>query len=297
MTRVSIVTRTKNRPLLLRRCVDTLLRQDCRALEWVLVNDAGDQPPVEEVAALARAGGLATQVIHRAASCGIAAAANNGLAHARGEFIHLHDDDDSVEPAFYQQVIEFLDAKPQYMGVVASANLVQEFLQGGQMVRLSARRLFDPDGAIYLSDMFNSNLFTTIAFVYRRAVLEQLGCYDETLPVLEDWDFNLRFLRRFDIGGTNAALANYHWRTPDSAAGTPQTVVSGSALHREYTALIRNRMLREGLDAGAVSPGLLAAQGRNHQLSADVLRLINDRTTSMLKVRAAVKRFLSLGKA
>lgn len=295
MTRVSVITRTKDRPLLLRRCAETLLRQDFTDFEWILVNDAGDLGPVEEAAGLARAAGLLVRVIHRPVSLGVWPAANHGLSEARSEFIHLHDDDDTVDPTFYRRMVEFLDERPRYAGVVAAMMRVDETMQNGRMVIQRSRRLSEPDGALHLSDMFNGNLFAPIAFVYRRAVHDRLGLYDETLPVLGDWEFNLRFMRHFDIGGINEPLANWHFRSGSDAAGTPQTVVAGKERHKEYTALIRNRLLRESMDQGAVSAGLLAAQGRSHQMNADLLRVIDDRTASMLKLRTAIKRLFKAG--
>jgi glycosyltransferase involved in cell wall biosynthesis len=295
MTRVAVITRTKNRPLLLRRCAETLLRQDCSALTWILVNDAGDHEAVEDIAAMARARGLTTRLIHREQSDGVWPPANHGLREADAELIHLHDDDDTVEPGFYRRAIEFLDQKPHYVGVVTAVTRVDEELQNNQIVTCRARRLTEPDGAFHLSDMFNGNMFPPIAFVYRRSVHDRIGAYDESLPVLGDWDFNMRLMRHFDIGGINEALANWHFRSSHDSSGTPQTVVAGQNLHREYTALIRNRMLREGLDNGVVSPALLVAQGRNQQLSNNLLRIIDDRTASMLKLRNAVKRLLGVG--
>lgn len=295
MTRVSIITRTKDRPLLLRRCAETLLRQDFTELEWIVVNDAGEHGPCEDAAGLARAGGLPTRVIHRPESLGVWPAANHGLSEARGEFIHLHDDDDTVEPTFYRRMVDFLDQRPRYEGVVAAMVRIDEAIQNGRMVIQRSRRLSEPDGALHLSDMFNGNLFAPIAFVYRRAVHDRLGPYDETLPVLGDWEFNLRFMRHFDIGGINEPLANWHFRSADSATGTPQTVVAGKERHKEYTALIRNRLLRQGLDQGGFCAGLLTAQGRNQQMNADLLRVIDDRTASMLKLRTAIKRMFKAG--
>ena len=57
------------------------------------------------------------------------------------------------------------------------------------------------------------NRFPPIAFLYERAAGEAIGNYRTDLPVLGDWDFNLRFAERFGIGVIPEALAYWHHRT------------------------------------------------------------------------------------
>jgi hypothetical protein len=57
----------------------------------------------------------------------------------------------------------------------------------------------------------------------------------------------LRFSREYDIGVIQKFLANYHWRIGPNTGGMTQTVVSGSSLHQEDTAIVRNKFLRQDL--------------------------------------------------
>ena len=56
------------------------------------------------------------------------------------------------------------------------------------------------------------NIFAPISFVFSRHAFEQVGKFKEELEVLGDWDFNIRFLEKFNIGFINEALSNYHHR-------------------------------------------------------------------------------------
>ena len=44
------------------------------------------------------------------------------------------------------------------------------------------------------------NQYSPISFLFRRSCYEKISGFDESLPVLGDWDFNLRFLLKYDIG-------------------------------------------------------------------------------------------------
>ena len=99
--RVSIVTRTKNRPALLGRAIDSALAQTLKSWEMIIVNDGGESAPVDALvkkAAKQAAGRI--RVVHNKKSLGMEAASNCALKVARGEFVVIHDDDDSWQPAF-----------------------------------------------------------------------------------------------------------------------------------------------------------------------------------------------------
>ena len=47
--KVSIITRTKNRPQFLKRACESLINQTFKNYEWIIVNDAGDISHIEKV--------------------------------------------------------------------------------------------------------------------------------------------------------------------------------------------------------------------------------------------------------
>ena len=293
MKRIAVITRTKNRALLLNRCLESLTRQTYKDFVWVIVNDNGNIEEVDDIAHKAIELGISVQVIHRPESTGISAAANHGIASSTSEFIHLHDDDDTLEPTFYQETIAFLDSKPYYSGVITSTTRVDEKIESNQVFTLDRYDYYGFDSTLYIADMLWKNQFSPISFIYRRNTLQIIGTYDENLPVLEDWDFNIRFLRHYDIGVIPKYLANYHWRIGTQKGSLAQTVTSGSILHKEFTAVIRNKLLREDLASGKFGVGSLMSLGRYHQLQHNALGLINDKIDALLIFRRLIKRVLS----
>jgi cellulose synthase/poly-beta-1,6-N-acetylglucosamine synthase-like glycosyltransferase len=261
---MAVVTRTKNRGVLLRRAMESVTGQYNRTFHWVIVNDGGARADVEAVADEARRRGVSVIVIHHAESIGMEAASNAGLAASASEFVAIHDDDDTWDPHFIPETISYLDRHPLKGGVVVKTMKVVERIDSKGNIRFLSRKPFNPEmHSVHLSEMAECNLFPPISFVYRRSVIDAIGNYDSTLPVLGDWEFNLRFLSRFDIGVHPGTLANYHFRPADrGAAGN--TVAAGLDLHVEWDAAIRNRMLRNDLDAGIVGLGHLVAAGRRN---------------------------------
>lgn len=293
MKRIAVITRTKNRALLLNRCLNSLIKQTYKDFIWVVVNDNGNSEDVEKIANKAKDLGITVQVFHRTCSSGVAAAANTGISNSISEFIHILDDDDSIESNFYEETITFLDIKSHYSAVITGVKRINEEIRGDQIISIDSHTINCPDSTLFIADLLWKNQFTTNSFVFRRATLKTVGMYDEDLPVLEDWDFNLRFIKHYDIGVISKVLANYHWRVGTVVGGTAQTITTGISLHNEYTAIIRNKLLRQDISSGQFGLGTLMTLGRYHQLEHNALYLMNDKLNALLAFRQFIKRMLN----
>lgn len=265
---VAVITRTKNRPLLLARAMESVAVQTFRDISWVIVNDGGDPSPVDAVAERACSRRVATTVFHNASSLGMESASNIGLRGSSSKFVVIHDDDDSWDPRFLAECVAFLRSRPHYRGVVTQSVRIDETIRDEKIV-IDFRKPWNPWlRSIQFADLVKVNQFPPISFLFHREVFDLIGYFDETLPVLGDWDFNLRFLAKFDVGVIPAPLANYHHRTSYGAESTyGNSLYAGFDRHMEYDALIRNRYIRRGLDDGTLHLGALLALGYYHHSS------------------------------
>ncbi len=269
--RVTVITRTKDRPVLLRRCVQSVLSQTFPDWLHVIVNDGGN-PHVLRLLVNEHAARYAgrVEIVDHAVSQGMQNASNRGLEAAAGEFVVIHDDDDSWEPDFLRACVEFLDAEgpaSEVQGVVTQTTRILEEItdQGG--IHEDSREHYLPIKNIDLFAAGSDNPFAPISFVYRRAVHERVGLFDERFTVLGDWDFNLRFLVQHDIGVIDRRLANYHWRHRSGGTVYANTVTDGLEEHHRKTTALRNHYLRADLQAGRMGLGYLmhtAKMMRNH---------------------------------
>lgn len=269
-TRVAVITRTRNRPLLLERALDSVLGQ--RFADWmhVVVNDGGDAVPVRRAVASRedRYRGRLT-LIDNPQSVGMEAASNIGVRASSSEFLVIHDDDDSWHPDFLARCVEFMDAdaKPKlgctYGGVIThSLRINEEMLADG--VRTVSSTPFNTwlDG-ISLSRLAAGNTFPPISFLFRRDILDKVGSFREDLPVLGDWDFHLRVCAQFEIGLIPQMLANYHHRTAVQSGEYGNTVIAEAQHHHIYDNLYRNELLRRDLHEGRAGLGYLVSLARD----------------------------------
>lgn len=276
-TRVAVITRTKNRTVLLRRALESVLAQSHKDWVHVIVNDGGDPEPVDRLVALYKAryaGRL--KVLHNPQSLGMEAASNKGIAASESTYITIHDDDDSWHPDFLKVSVGALEETsfPTVKGVTTHTVQIFERIDKDYVTETS-RREFDPGlTAISLPEITETNKFMPISFVFLREALDEIGAFDESLPVIGDWEFNIRFLSRFDIRVINKNLANYHVRV-DDRGDYANTVTAERDMHEMYRALIVNKYIREDIRFGKVSLGELMASGDYfHRLGGYTWRLV-----------------------
>ena len=247
--RVTVVTRTRNRPLMLRRAVQSVGAQSFQDLELVIVNDAGSTEPVES--ALASAPEWLkerTRVVTNETSHGREAALEDGLAVSSCEFFAIHDDDDSWEPGFLAACVAHLDEHLKHGAVAARCDVISETVTQEGLVERGRWVLEEDKESWTLIDTMVSNYVPPISQLIRREVADRIGHWDGTLLTQADWDFNLRLLATSPVGFIDGEpLA--HWHHRDSADGTMgNSVVVDAVHHRTDNLAIRDRYARQSLE-------------------------------------------------
>lgn len=210
MAAIDIITPTYRRQAGLPEYFAMLAAQQFRDFRVILINDE----PTEDLRPLVAdwAAQLDILLLQPGINQRVAAARNLGLAQASAPIVALCDDDDRWLPWHLQQTHDALVSSGADL-VCAAADVVQVARGEPQAV---ARRPFAflPDGEF----LARWNTMPPSCLVYRRALHQQLGGFDETLPHYADWDWALRVCRagaamklsmpvsveiRFDLAGDN----------------------------------------------------------------------------------------------
>ncbi|CNI89856.1 Uncharacterised protein [Mycobacterium tuberculosis] len=121
-----------------------------------------------------------------------------------------------------------------------------------------------------LQFLFRTNRAVPIGILYRRSLHELVGFYDESLPVVGDWEFNMRAASVADILLVDEPLA--YWSLRPDAEGSEANSVKRQADHARFDSMVRARAIREDLQAGA-RPGAYLYQAH---LAADLERRVID---------------------
>lgn len=197
MPRVTTIIPCHNDARWVGRAIESALTQTYRDHEVLVVDDgSSDDTP----AVLARYEARAR--LMRQPNRGVAAARNTGIAHATGEFLAFLDADDVFAPDKVARQVAVLEQDAR-AGLIYTD--VWETPSHGAARRRVTPRRFPPDRYLVPLFLFQTNWFPSSVLV-RRAVLRQVGAFDETLRRGEDRDLWMRIAHAWRIQDIAAPL-------------------------------------------------------------------------------------------
>lgn len=240
-TRFTVVIATRNRPVLVCRAVESVLRQDCADWELVLVNDGSDEAHLPALAALAQhigPRGRRHDLPRRARGHGQSYALNEGAALAQGDYIcFLDDDDEWIDDGHLSRLARVIDGQavpPDLLlanqqacrdGVPEQRPVWLEDLpaRAAPPLRADATGAFPVTPAQLLCATGFGHLNTT---TIRRGVFERIGGLDEGLRYENDRDFYLHAIDQSDIILYLDHVVSRHHIPDPAARANLSTVVS-----------------------------------------------------------------------
>ena len=271
---VAILVRTKGRPRFLSRALENIAQQTFTDYTVCVINDGGDEQATRAVIEASPLGSNAqdssrVQLLTTAGG-NMEAASNAGLAATTSEYVAIHDDDDLWAPEFLERTVAALEENGALMCTTRIVERYERENADGEFEVYEERIFHDGLPGIGLQFLFRTNRAVPIGILYRRSLHELVGFYDESLPVVGDWEFNMRAASVADILLVDEPLA--YWSLRPDAEGAEANSVKRQADHARFDSLVRARAIREDLQAGA-RPGAYLYQAH---LAADLERRVID---------------------
>lgn len=254
--KVAVITRTKNRNILLKRALKSVQSQTFRDFIQVVINDGGNKKEVEELTSQYPSDNLI--VIHNKESVGLTKALNQGVKAVNSTYIAILDDDDTWSNDRLELAVSFLETSGSKGVVNVMDNVIEEIGDKGDVKFISQDRVYSGVTLVSLYKQCLDNYMTHNCFTYRRDVYDELAGYDERLAVAEDWDFGIRFLLKYDVDflNTKHALSFYHHR-PAQKGDLGNSVFAGVDTQRYQINALLNKYLREDINDGRLGVGYI----------------------------------------
>jgi O-antigen biosynthesis protein len=206
--RFSVVTPVYEAPAdVLEAMIRSVRRQSFGDWELCLVDDASPSPYVGEILAAAAASDPRIRIERRAENGGIVAASNDALAMARGEFVALVDNDDTIHPEALALVHEALAASPEADYLYTDEDKIDRrgFHSGP---------FFKPD---WSPERMRTQMYSCHLSVLRRSLVEEVGGFDPDYEGSQDWDLVLKVTERARQV-LHVPRVLYHWRMLETSA-------------------------------------------------------------------------------
>jgi glycosyltransferase involved in cell wall biosynthesis len=210
---VSVIIPAYNVAPFIAEALESLFAQTRRDFEAIVVNDGSTDETEERLAP------YRDRIVYlRQENMGVMAARNAGIKASRGRFIALLDGDDLWEAEFLETLTRMLESAPDLS--VAYPNAV--FFGSPNFAGRLHQEVFPVAEPITFDRVLRRECYIFGSLVFRRAVLDDVGLFDEALAGqgAEDFELWLRMLQRgHRFKFTTEALARYRWRH-DSLSNT-----------------------------------------------------------------------------
>jgi glycosyltransferase involved in cell wall biosynthesis len=218
---VTIIIPSYNYGQFISQTLDSLLAQSYQNWECIIVDD-GSTDNTSDIVARYQSRDRRFKGIKQA-NRGLSAARNVGLKKAAGEYIQFLDADDLLEKRKIEHHLEYLEDYPEVDIVYGSAKY---FRTDNPLERRYSNREEDTpwmpevsgSGKEVLHALLLNNIMVVSAPLIRREVIEEVGYFDTTIKVIQDWHYWIRCAargKRFQFLEKEETLSLIRWH-PDS---------------------------------------------------------------------------------
>jgi glycosyltransferase involved in cell wall biosynthesis len=207
---VSVIIATRDRPLLLRRAIESALAAG-EDVEVIVVDDASASAETERVCR----GYASVRYLRAERNQRLGGARNIGIVASSGSFITFLDDDDARLPGSINSQREALLREPE-AGLIYG----QAMLECGRD-ELAPEKYPEvcPAGDIFW-ELLERNFIPCPAAMFRRRMLFRAGLPEDSTPGIEDWDCWLRIAELAPVLAQPFPVAVYRRASPLSGQFT-----------------------------------------------------------------------------
>jgi glycosyltransferase involved in cell wall biosynthesis len=302
MPQIAVVMPVYNRSAMVRRAIDSVLRQDFADFELIVVDDGSSDDTVDVVTAI---DDPRLRLLRQTSRRGANAARNRGILESTSPIIAFLDSDDEYLPEKLGVLIDMFERQPDLGALVDSYEIRWDGMDAPPQVRSNP--------VIETSDEFLAALFgssvhcrrllkSASGTTLRRHVAIEAGLFDEAIERRQDLEFLARVARVTRCATSDRPLWMKH-HTGDSITATSRGFIPATiVLCRRNPELLTDRALRGALAHdvlrhlhGAAREGKWSAILEDARLlSAEfgwwqLIRLLGDRVTAQRYRRLPVR--------
>lgn len=197
---VSAVMATYNNADFIVEAIESVLTQDYRNLELIIVDDGSTDGTPDILAAYAEDPRV---TMIRQENQGQTVAKNAGLARSRGKYVAFCDSDDYWLPGKIGKQVEVAETSPSIGLVYGRARWIDS--KGNELTALKMK----PFQGRVTAQLLIRNFVTFCTAMVRREAFDSIGGFDERLRMSIDYDAWLKISLRYDFRFVDEPVACY----------------------------------------------------------------------------------------
>ena len=188
MVEVSVIIPTYNRASFLKEAIESVLNQEYSNYELIIIDD-GSIDNTKEIIELFEGKLKYYYQPHK----GVSPARNAGLKLAQGNFIAFLDSDDLWKKEKLKVQMEFMKSHPE----IKVCYTEEIWIRKG--VRVNPKKKHKKYSGWIFDKVVPICLLSLSSALFRKELFEEIGIFDESLPVCEDYDLGLRIACKYPI--------------------------------------------------------------------------------------------------
>lgn len=208
---VSIIIPTFNRCTVLQRALNSIYRQSYTDYEVLVIDDGstdGTAKMIEQLFPEVR--------YFYQSNNGVSASRNNGLVHAKADWLAFLDSDDEWLPDKLTKQMNEFQLNPDYK----ICHTEEHWIRNG--VKVNQMKKHRKEGGWIFMHCLPLCAMSPSSIMIHRSVFEQVGDFDISLPACEDYDLWLRITAQYPVlfieeplilkyGGHEDQLSQKYW--------------------------------------------------------------------------------------
>jgi glycosyltransferase involved in cell wall biosynthesis len=240
--KLSVILPVHNRADLLPRAIKSVLDQEFRDLELIIIDDGSADNSAQVAASF---GDARVRLIRLEQNRGGNVARNEGIRASCAPLIAFLDSDDRYLPNKLGWVAAEFDRRPELDLLVDS--FVKVGAPGSGMPEVIRRNPVIEDRELFRRALFTRQLWkATPAITVRREIAIKAGMFDESLRRLQDFDFLIRVSEFANCASTNQVLWVKYW-DPNAISAADNMIPANVELVRRHPEYLRTDAYRPGL--------------------------------------------------
>jgi len=190
---ISVIIPTYNRAAFLKEAIQSVWDQcllsgedSGKNLDLIVIDDGSTDETAQMVAAFKK-----PVLYHYQPQRGVSAARNKGLDLARGDYIAFLDSDDLWKKEKLRVQMSLMTALPKTMACYTEETWIRKgvFVNPKKRHRKYSGWVFEKVLPLCLLSLSSA--------LFRREIFDEIGRFDESLPVCEDYDLGIRLAHRY----------------------------------------------------------------------------------------------------
>lgn len=195
---VSVIIPTYNRAELLKRAIDSVLRQTYNDYELIVVSDGSNDQTDKVVAAYTDP---RIMYLKHEKPKGASATRNTGIRIAKGKYVAFLDDDDEWLPQKLEIQVPIIEKSSSKVGLIYAW---MEYYENGKSIKIHTPSI---KGNVFEEMLDKQAIGGCPTIIIKREVIERIGYFDEHLLRGNDGDYWRRITKFYNVDYVPRILA------------------------------------------------------------------------------------------